>query len=75
MAQLVDHLPGLHERDCAPCAAAIAVIDELAAVWDPNDTWSDVPAPDTPDEQSLLEQAYRIAAGVLHDYPIKKGAH
>jgi hypothetical protein len=56
----------VHERDCAPCAAAREVVEELAAALDPLDNWPDVEvAPGLTVERWLVA----MAAAVLHRYP------
>ncbi|PXY27417.1 hypothetical protein [Prauserella muralis] len=59
----------VHERDCAPCDAARAVVDELAAHWDPIGNWDEVEALDG-HGGTLRDQAVRLVADVLHRYPL-----
>jgi hypothetical protein len=56
----------VHDRDCAPCAAAREVIEALAAALDPLDNWPDVQV-----ASGLTVERWLIAmaASVLHRYP------
>ncbi|WP_027933712.1 hypothetical protein [Amycolatopsis thermoflava] len=59
----------LHRRDCAPCDAAVKITDELAALWDPNNNWTEHPAIASP-EMTLWEEVANLAAEILHRYPL-----
>lgn len=56
-----------HERDCPACDVAAEIVGALAADWDPNFTWGDVPAIGWPgSDLTMIGQAERIVAHVLH---------
>ncbi|MBB1153977.1 hypothetical protein [Amycolatopsis dendrobii] len=56
----------LHERDCPACDIAADIAGTLACVWDPNGQWCETPVTDGLPGDSLLDQATRCAAHVLH---------
>lgn len=58
----------VHERDCAPCDAARQIVDALAARWDPMGNWLEFEAAVGPG--TLNDEAVRIAADVLHRFPL-----
>ncbi len=58
-------LPVVHDRDCAPCDAARAVVAALAESWDPLDNWPEVEI----EGISIERHAIATVAGVLHDFP------
>lgn len=56
----------IHDSDCPACNFAYEIGGDLAAHWDPNDTWGDVPAVDGLPGDSLLTQVFRTVAYTLH---------
>lgn len=56
----------LHERDCRACDVAAEIAGTLAASWDPHDNWSETEIGDGLPGDTVLTQAERIAAHVLH---------
>lgn len=62
--------PTVHERDCAPCDAARAVYDEVAAYLDPNDNWPETEIDGVTEQQRLTERI----AGALHRVPLGGGS-
>ncbi|MFJ8818189.1 hypothetical protein [Amycolatopsis thermoflava] len=67
MAALNSYLQRTPQRPagCRPCTAARVIADELAALWDPNDNWSEIPSPFRPGA-TLLDDVVHTAARVLH---------
>lgn len=61
-------LPIVHAHDCAPCDAARQIVDALAGRWDPQGNWLEFEAAVGPG--TLNDEAIRIAAGVLHRFPL-----
>lgn len=56
-----------HERDCAACDAARAVVTAIAEQLDPLDNWAET---EVDSKGTSVEQAMRtVVAGVLHSYP------
>jgi hypothetical protein len=58
-------LPVVHDRDCAACDAARAVVAALAETWDPLDNWAEVEI----EGMTVERHAIATAAGVLHTFP------
>ncbi|AIJ26383.1 hypothetical protein [Amycolatopsis methanolica] len=63
--RIPDALRQLIRRPCEPCDAGREIADELAALWDPNDNWSETRSPFNPGV-SLWEDVANTAAAVLH---------
>jgi hypothetical protein len=56
----------VHERDCPACDLAAEIAGTFGACWDPNDQWADTTVDDGLPGDSVLDQATRMAAHVLH---------
>ena len=56
----------LHEKDCPACDVAAEVAGALAATWDPLDNWHETEVGDGLPGDTVLIQAERVAAHVLH---------
>lgn len=56
----------IHERDCPACDIAANVAGTLAAVWDPLELWAETPVSDGMPGDTVLDQATRLVAFVLH---------
>jgi hypothetical protein len=56
----------LHERDCWACDVAADLAGTWAASWDVDQQWYKTPVDDGVPGDTMLDQATRIAAYVLH---------
>lgn len=56
----------LHDRDCASCDLAADIAGTLSAFWDPRIEWHETEVADGLPGDTLLIQANRIVAHVLH---------
>ncbi|MFD2421632.1 hypothetical protein [Amycolatopsis pigmentata] len=56
----------VHERDCPACDIASEIAGTLAAEWDPHENWHDTTVSNGLPGDTVLDQATRIAAHVLH---------
>jgi hypothetical protein len=56
----------LHAKDCPACDLAANLAGTLGAAWDPDGRWDETPVTDGLPGDSMLDQATRIAAWVLH---------
>jgi hypothetical protein len=56
----------VHAKDCPACDVASEIAGTLAACWDPNENWAETTVGDGLPGDSVLDQATRVAAWVLH---------